>query len=55
MLVHSFSDEAIWFDDFSEFADRMGIPVDRPNKISGSKECENVTARLGWVTDSPVL
>ena len=53
MLVHSFSQENSWFDDFGKFSERMGIPVSQPNRISDAKDCETVSLRLGWVKDKP--
>ena len=53
MLVHSFSESQESFDDYSKFAEQMGMPITEPNKISSSKECEGVALRLGWVSDIP--
>lgn len=53
MLVHSFSARNISFDDFSAFAEAMRMTVSRPDEISGSKLCEGVELRLGWIKDQP--
>ena len=53
MLVHSFSRNCSWFDDFADFSAHMGIPVSQPNEISDAKDCEGVNLRLGWVKDLP--
>ena len=51
MLVHSFSKNHRWFDDFQAFADAIGTPVSRPNELSAEVLVEKVSLRLGWVSD----
>ena len=51
MLIHSFSDRAAWFDEFSRFSTAMELPVNHPNSVSAAKICDGVELRLGWVTD----
>lgn len=51
MLVHSFSKNHRWFDDFQAFADAIGTPVSCRNKLSAEIVVEKVSLRLGWVSD----
>ena len=51
MLVHSFSEDHSWFDDFRAFADAIGTPVSGTNELSAEVEVEGVSLRLGWVAD----
>ena len=53
MLVHSFSADHAWFDDFQTFTDILGVPVDRVNQLSAPIELEGITLRVGWVADLP--
>ncbi len=53
MLVHSFSAEHACFDDFRTFAHAIGLPVDEPDRLSAARTLENVSFRLGWVSDRP--
>lgn len=53
MIVHSFSQEHVWFDDFSAFAAELGATselgrLSRANSVSGRP------FYLGWVTGSAV-
>lgn len=54
MLVHSFSTNHAWFDDFRAFTDALGVPVDAVNRISDPIEREGIKLRLGWVSDQPL-
>ena len=53
MLVHSFSGDHSWFDDFREFTEAMGASISHPNELSDGVEVEGITLRLGWVADTP--
>lgn len=52
MIVHSFSPQALWFDDFAQFARLLGIPAehDRPGTTT-LKTGQRI--RLGWATGNP--
>ena len=51
MLVHSFSPNHLWFDDFQKFANAIGAPVARVNELSAPITLENMKFQLGWVAD----
>jgi len=51
MVVQSFCPKRSWFEDFRQFAQAMGLTVDAPGKMSGSKLCGDVEVRLGWVEE----
>ena len=51
MLVHSFSANHSWFDDFSAFAAAMKMPVAEKNQVSEGRLIGDVELRLGWVAD----
>ena len=47
MLVHSFSEDHSWSDDFRAFADAIGTPVSGTNELSAEVEVEGVFASTG--------
>ena len=51
ILVHSFSENHRWFDDFQAFADAICTPVSRPNELSAEVLVEKISLRLGWISD----
>ncbi len=57
MLVHSFaavptpSSGPAGFDEFSEFALAVKMPVASPNVISPPRRCDGIELRLAWVSD----
>jgi len=53
MLVHSFSPAHACFDDFRDFSHAIGMPVDEPDGLSGARTLEDVSFRIGWVSDRP--
>jgi hypothetical protein len=59
MLVHSFaipeapSLNPACFDDFSRFAEGIGMPVSKPGSVSKIKVIDEISFRLGWVSDAP--
>ena len=53
MLVHSFSEDHRWFEDFRAFVEAIGAPVDGPDELSAEVVFEKVILRLGWVSDQP--
>lgn len=53
MLVHSFSPEHACFDDFRNFSHAIGMAVEEPDRLSAARTLENVSFRLGWVSDRP--
>jgi hypothetical protein len=52
MLVHSFSASHRWFEDFAAFSHAMGMPLQQPDLCSSAKECEGVSLRLAWASDT---
>jgi GTP pyrophosphokinase len=52
MLVHSFSPQATWFDDFKAFTALFGATVPK-NSVRRVAAIGDVTLHLGWVSDSP--
>jgi len=60
MLVHSFATPTTssglpaGFEDFSLFAEAVGMPIPRPGSISSVKQCGGVEVRLGWASDQIV-
>jgi len=53
MPIHSFSLECSWFDDFAAFTNRMGQPIEEPDRMAFVKTCEGVGLALAWVKDAP--
>lgn len=53
MLVHSFSAQHAWFEDFQAFVAALGLKVPSVNGISTTTDLEGISVRLGWVADSP--
>jgi hypothetical protein len=53
MLVHSFSRTHRWFDDFAAFSKAMNMSIDRPGRCSPIRQCDGVSLRLAWVSDTP--
>ncbi len=53
MLVHSFSAQHAWFEDFQAFVVALGLKVPSVNGISTTTDLEGISVRLGWVADSP--
>jgi hypothetical protein len=59
MLVHSFASPSApsgmpaCFEEFSAFAEAVGMPVTEPGSISSAKQFGLIDLRLGWVSDSP--
>jgi hypothetical protein len=57
MLVHSFAEPSgpsnlpACFEEFSAFANAVGMPIGSPNSISSTKHCGGVELRLAWVSD----
>ena len=57
MLVHSFAEPSgpsnlpACFEEFSAFANAVGLPVVSPNSISSAKSCGGIELRLAWVSD----
>lgn len=52
MLIHSFSPEAKWFDDFSAFSELFGIEVEA-EKPAVVRMNSGQQLRLGWATGNP--
>ena len=53
MLVHSFSADHRWFNDFRAFSEAIGVPVEEVNQLSEPVIVESVSLRIGWVADTP--
>jgi hypothetical protein len=49
MLVHSFSVDDTWFEDFATFARRLGATEPAVNRIVTVGEPGGVDLHLGWV------
>ena len=52
MLVHSFSQEHMWFPEFRDFAGKLGVDADL-NKIHFCGERSDVDLYIGWVVGNP--
>lgn len=52
MLVHSFSQEHVWFDDFSRFAEALGVPAQK-DRILLAPGNHARPLYIGWVTGHP--
>jgi hypothetical protein len=50
MLVHSFSDEHLWFKEFQDFAKLYGAAVEK-DTVSAVQDLGGVRLHLGWVAD----
>ena len=51
MLVHSFSQNHEWFDDFKNFASLMGVPNDpKIGEIEKVGKNTDIPLYIGWVT-----
>ena len=53
MLVHSFSREKRWLDDFQNFCSALGLADNVENHLSSPISRGSVSLRLGWVSDLP--
>lgn len=49
MIVHSFSAERMWFEDFANFATLFGASIE-PDRLCSVKLSSNRTLHLGWAT-----
>ncbi len=54
MLVHSFSQEHMWFPEFRDFAGKLGVDADL-NKIHFCGERSGVDLYVGWVVGNPAF
>ena len=52
MLVHSFSQEAEWFDDYAAFARLLGATPEK-DSVGVAADLDGVRLHLGWVTGDP--
>lgn len=50
MLVHSFSQQAKWFDDYKEFVNLFGVKA-KKDAVVGPVNVNGVQLYFGWVTD----
>ncbi len=61
MLVHSFAETPelpampACFEEFSDFARAVGMPVAKPGGVSPAKLCDGIDLRLAWVSDLPSI
>jgi hypothetical protein len=54
MLVHSFSQECLWFADFQAFVNLFGKTAEHGKLIYTGKKCE-IDLYLGWVQGNPLF
>jgi hypothetical protein len=50
MLVHSFSQQAMWFEDYKEFVNLFGVKA-KKNAVVGPVNVNGVQLYFGWVTE----
>lgn len=51
MLVHSFSEEAKWFDDYDSFVKLFNLSPS-PNTIVGPVILDGINLYFGWITEN---
>ena len=51
MLVHSFSPEAVWFEEYAAFVKLFG-PDAAINTVTRTDECDGIELYLGWIKGS---
>jgi hypothetical protein len=55
MLVHSFSQECLWFEDFQAFLQLFGVASIRPEKLYLLTELHGLLLFAGWATGNPMF
>lgn len=55
MLVHSFQQERLWFEDFQAFLSLFGVGSVQPGRLYLLSECGGVPLFAGWVTGDPLF
>lgn len=53
MVVHSFSPNRSWFDDYAHFVGLLGATAES-GTVSTARVLDEVTLHLGWVSDEPL-
>lgn len=49
MLVHSFSQECLWLEDYQAFLEQFGITASQPGKLYRIAELSGIALFSGWV------
>jgi hypothetical protein len=55
VLVHSFHQECLWFEDFQAFLSLFGVDFAQPGKLYLLSESVEVPLFAGWVTGNPMF
>jgi len=55
MLVHSFHQECLWFEDFQALLSLFGVETAQPEVLYLLTECGGVPLFAGWVTGDPLF
>lgn len=53
MIVHSFSQEDLWFDDYQSFLALFGVQAARPGQLYFLKETHGIKLYSGWARGNP--
>jgi hypothetical protein len=53
MLVHSFSQEDLWFDDYQNFVHLFGVEAAKPGRMIFLREIQGIHVYSGWARGEP--